>query len=218
MTVSQITTQLRPSQQPRLPAAPVEYDRVYVDALTGILRQYFNEIDNVVQVLLTNSGGRFLRFPYAAVQRTTNKTFTANTVAQITFDQNDYLNACTNDGTDGIVVTYSGIYNYQFSVQWKNTDSQAHDAWIGLRIHGTDVAGPSSQFTVPSKHGTVDGRLIAAANFYVSLTAGQYVSMYAAVNDATVSMEASAAQTSPFAMPAIPSCVATLSFVSAPLT
>lgn len=218
MTISQITTQLRPSQQPRLPAAPVEYDRVYVDALTGILRQYFNEIDNVVQVLLTNSGGRFLRFPYAAVQRTTNKTFTANTVAQITFDQNDYLNACTNDGTDGIVVTYSGIYNYQFSVQWKNTDSQAHDAWIWLRINGTDVAGTSSQFTVPSKHGTVDGRLIAAANFYVSLTAGQYVSMYAAVNDATVSMEASAAQTSPFAMPAIPSCVATLSFVSAPLT
>lgn len=218
MTVSQITTQLRPSQQPRLPAAPVEYDRTYVDALTGILRQYFNEIDNVIQVLLTNSGGRFLRFPYAAVQRTTNKTFTANTVAQITFDQNDYLNACTNDGTDGIVVTYSGIYNYQFSVQWKNTDSQAHDAWIWLRINGTDVAGTSSQFTVPSKHSTVDGRLIAAANFYVSLTAGQYVSMYAAVNDATVSMEASAAQTSPFAMPAIPSCVATLSFVSAPLT
>lgn len=218
MTVSQITTQLRPSQQPRLPAAPVEYDRVYVDALTGILRQYFNEIDNVIQVLLTNTGGRFLRFPYAAIQRTTNKTFTANTVTQIAFDQNDYLNACTNDGTDGIVVTYSGIYNYQFSVQWKNTDSQAHDAWIWLRINGTDVAGTSSQFTIPSKHGTVDGRLIAAANFYVSLTAGQYVSMYAAVNDATVSMEASAAQTSPFAMPAIPSCVATLSFVSAPLT
>lgn len=116
------------------------------------------------------------------------------------------------------MVTYSGIYNYQFSVQWKNTDSQAHDAWIWLRINGTDVAGTSSQFTIPSKHGIVDGRLIAAANFYVSLTAGQYVSMYAAVNDATVSMEASAAQTSPFAMPAIPSCVATLSFVSAPLT
>lgn len=217
MTVPQITTQLRPTQQPRLPAATVEYDRTYVDSLNGILRQYFNQLDNLTQSILTSTGGRFLRFPYAAVQRTTNKTFTANTVTQITFDQNDYLNACTNDGTDGIVVTYAGTYNYQFSVQWKNTDSQAHDAWIWLKINGTDVAGTSSQFTIPSKHGAVDGRLIAAANFYVYLAAGQYVSMYAAVNDATVSMEASPAQTSPFAMPSIPSCVATLSFVSAPL-
>ena len=31
---------------PRLPAAPVEYDRVYMDSLIGILRQYFNGLDN----------------------------------------------------------------------------------------------------------------------------------------------------------------------------
>jgi len=31
---------------PRLPAAPVEYDKSYIDALTSILRQYFNGLDN----------------------------------------------------------------------------------------------------------------------------------------------------------------------------
>ena len=31
---------------PRLPVAPVEYDRIYMDALTSILRQYFNGLDN----------------------------------------------------------------------------------------------------------------------------------------------------------------------------
>ena len=36
---------------PRLPAAPVEYDRIYMDALTGILRQYFNALDNPGPVL-----------------------------------------------------------------------------------------------------------------------------------------------------------------------
>jgi hypothetical protein len=36
---------------PRLPAAPVEYDRVYMDALTGILRQYFNGLDNPGPIL-----------------------------------------------------------------------------------------------------------------------------------------------------------------------
>ena len=31
---------------PRLPAAPVEYDQRYIDTLLGILRQYFNSLDN----------------------------------------------------------------------------------------------------------------------------------------------------------------------------
>jgi hypothetical protein len=31
---------------PRLPAAPVEYDQRYIDSLLGILRQYFNGLDN----------------------------------------------------------------------------------------------------------------------------------------------------------------------------
>ena len=31
---------------PRLPAAPVEYDARFMDALTNILRQYFNSLDN----------------------------------------------------------------------------------------------------------------------------------------------------------------------------
>jgi hypothetical protein len=31
---------------PRLPAAPVEYDQRFMDALLSILRQYFNSLDN----------------------------------------------------------------------------------------------------------------------------------------------------------------------------
>ena len=36
---------------PRLPVAPVEYDRIYMDALTSILRQYFNGLDNPGPIL-----------------------------------------------------------------------------------------------------------------------------------------------------------------------
>jgi hypothetical protein len=36
---------------PRLPAAPVEYDRIYMDSLIGILRQYFNGLDNPGPIL-----------------------------------------------------------------------------------------------------------------------------------------------------------------------
>jgi hypothetical protein len=31
---------------PRLPAAPVEYDREVFDSIFGIIRQYFNQLDN----------------------------------------------------------------------------------------------------------------------------------------------------------------------------
>jgi hypothetical protein len=36
---------------PRLPAAPVEYDRNYMDAMLSILRQYFNALDNPGPIL-----------------------------------------------------------------------------------------------------------------------------------------------------------------------
>ena len=46
---------------PRLPLAPVEYDQRFMDALLGILRQYFNALDNPGPIL-------------AATERTTNPT------------------------------------------------------------------------------------------------------------------------------------------------
>ena len=36
---------------PRLPAAPIEYDRSYMDAMLSILRQYFNALDNPGPIL-----------------------------------------------------------------------------------------------------------------------------------------------------------------------
>jgi len=201
---------------PNLPLSPAIPDRIYMDQLTNAQRLYYNRIDSSFQTLFNYKGGSILNFPYAAIQRTTDKSFTINTPTQITFDQNDYLNGCTNDGTDGIHVDIAGVYNYQFSVQLKNADTQIHSAWIWLRVNGVDLAGTGSKFDVTAKHGGVDGFVIAACNFYVSLQAQDYVEMYAAVDNANITFDATGASTSPFAMPAIPSVVATLSFVSSP--
>ncbi len=202
---------------PRLPTAPQQYETRYQDQHSDVLRLYFNQLGGNVNALIGVRGGQYLNFPYAAIQRTTDKTFTANTATQITFDETDFINGCVNDGTDGILVNQSGIYNYQFSVQLKNTDSQIHSAWIWLRINNIDVAGTGSKFDVISSHGGIPGFVIAAANFYVQLTAGDTVEMWAASSDTAVTFDATAAQTSPFPMPSIPSVVATLSFVSSVL-
>jgi hypothetical protein len=200
---------------PSLPLGTDQYDRRYQDQYSNILRLYFNQLKNSLGLLWGDRGGQYLQFPYAAIQRNTDKTFTANTPTQITFEQNDFLSGCSNDGTDGIHVSQAGIYNYQFSVQFANTDTQIHAAWIWLRVNGVDVPGTASRFDVPAKHGSSDGYLIAACNFYVQLKAQDYVELYAAVSNAGVYMEAYPVQTSPFARPSIPSVVATLSFVSA---
>ena len=207
---------LSPSRAPQLPVAPVEYGQQERDKYSNILRLYFNTLDTLFSNLLNGegAGGKYLLFPYAAIQRTTDKTFTANTATQITFDQNDFVNGTANDGTDGISVSQPGIYNYQFSAQFANTAAATHTAWIWLRVNGVDVPGTGSKFDVPPKHGSSDGYLIAACNFYVELQATDTVEMWAAVENTSVYMEAYAAQVSPFAMPAIPSVVATLSFVS----
>lgn len=210
-------TYLRAPAAPNLPLGPREWDARYQDQFANVLRLYFNQVSNNLQEIAAPQGGYHISFPHAAVQRTTDKTFTANTATLITFDTNDYLNGVKNDGTDGLVVDRTGVYNYQFSVQLANTDSQIHSAYIWLRKNGADIPGTGSKFDVISSHGGVDGYIIAACNFYVYLNAGDYVSMYAAVTDTSVYMDAKVAQTVPFAMPAIPSVVATLSFASAPL-
>ena len=205
---------LTPTSPPALPLAREQYDRPYQDQLNNVLRLYFEKLNANVNNLINDTGGRHLQFPYAAIQRTTDKTFTANTATQVTLDQNDYLNGCTNSGADGIEVVYNGLYNYQFSIQFANSAAATHTAWVWLRKNGVDVPGTGSKFDVPPKHGSSDGYLIVACNFYIDLTAGDTVEMWAAVENTSVYMKAYAAQTSPFAMPAIPSVVVTLTFVS----
>jgi len=201
---------------PNLLVAQDDYTRLYQEQLNNVLRLYFNQLNGNVNSVIGTVGGRYLQFPYAAIQRTTDLSFTINTPTQVTFDQNDYLSGCLNPGSDGIEVEHEGIYNYQFSVQLKNTDTQIHSAWIWLRINNVDVAGTGSKFDVISSHGGTPGFIIAACNFYVSLSPGDTVEMWAAVSNTAVTFDSTGASTSPFAMPAIPSVVATLSFVSAP--
>lgn len=213
-----VRNQLQTVTPPRLPAAPVEYSQRYGDDLTNVLRLYFSQLNNGLAAVLAPEGGKYINNVYAAIQRTTDKSFTVNTATQITFDQTDYINGATNDGTDGIAVNQAGIYNYQFSVQLKNTDSQIHSAWIWLRVNDVDVLGTGSKFDVTSSHGGTPGFNIAACNFYVEMQADDTVEMWAAVSNTAVTFDATAASTSPFVMPAIPSVVATLTFVSSILS
>lgn len=216
-----INNRLLPQRPPRLPTAPVEYEARFHDQHSDVLRLYFNQLDNVVATLLGPVGGRFLNTPYGSFQRNASLYFAAaNTPYIIPMDTTDAANGMYFLPGDGIHVAQDGVYNYQFSAQFANTDSQAHAAFLWLRRNGVDEPGTASKFDVGSKHGTSDGYLIGACNFYVSLNAGDYIELWGAANavegGATdgVYLEAYPAQTTPFPRPSIPSVVVTMTFVS----
>jgi hypothetical protein len=45
---------LKNTVQPRLPAAPIEYDPQYMEQLTNILRLYFTQLDNASPVVFAS--------------------------------------------------------------------------------------------------------------------------------------------------------------------
>lgn len=71
-----VVNRYRPVVQPRLPAAPIEYDAQFIEQYSNILRLYFNQLDNLTGIVLGESGGRYIRFPYGAFHQDGYTTLT----------------------------------------------------------------------------------------------------------------------------------------------
>lgn len=153
-------------------------------------------------------------FPYGAFSSTADQTIASTTTAyEITFNTTDFSDGVTLSNNSRLVAGFSGIYNLQFSSQFINTDTQIQDVSVWFRKNGTNIANSNSEFSVPNRHGSTDGRLIASLNLYVDLQKDEYVEIVWCASNTTVSMEYIAAQTSP-TRPATPSVIATMQYLS----
>ncbi len=119
-----------------------------------------------------------------------------------------------------LTVEQSGIYNLQFSAQFVNTTNDVQEIDVWFRVNGADVAGSNSQYGIAQRKSTgTSSRLIATLNFFLELGAEDYVEIMWHVSDSGVYLEhfpAVVASGSTPALPATPSVIATLSFVSNP--
>ena len=180
----------------------------------GIGGQYYH---------LTQSQYNFVTSPtYGSFSNTANQYASANnTPTVIALNTTDVANNISL-ASNQITIATTGKYNIQFSLQFANTDSQAHGIWVWLRKNGTDIAGTGSRYDAPSSHGSSDGYLIAVANFFVSANLGDYFQLVFASDQVYIAsplqqgvyVEAYAVSTSPFTVPAIPSSVVTVSQVA----
>jgi hypothetical protein len=203
------------SRSPSLPLPPKEYNKQYFEQLLGTLRLFFSQLDSWVASIQGPRGTRFLNAPYGAFSDATDQTAASTTVAYaMTFN--------TTDGTQGvalgsptsrITVEDAGTYNLQFSAQFVNTDTAIHDVDVWFAVNGANVGNSNSRFSIPNSHGGIDGHLIAALNFLVTMNASDYVEIMWCTNNTSVSIQHLASAVSP-TRPATPSVIATMTFVS----
>ena len=201
---------------PNLPLATQDYNSQYQEQLNNVLRLYFNRLDAFISKLTASSNTSGLRAPYGAFQDSTDQVAASTTVAYpITFNTTDFSNGVTIASNSRITVAYAGLYNLQFSIQLTNTTNASQDVDVWFRVNGTNVANSNSRFGLAPRKGVGDPfHVIMALNYFVSLNATDYVEIVWRTTDTGVSIEQYPASVSP-TRPAIPSAIATMSFVSA---
>jgi hypothetical protein len=193
MTVTNNTTQLRPSQQPRLPAAPVDYDRIYLDSLTGILRQYFNQVDNLTQSILTNTGGRFFRTVCGSFYDTTNQTAASTTTAYLIT-----LNSTDTPNTNGVAVLASGTATFTGSITATTltvSSVSVGTIYVGMTITGTGITANTIITAYGSGSGSVGTYTVSISQTASSTTvsgavAQRIVTTYAGTYNLQFSIQA----------------------------
>jgi hypothetical protein len=210
--MSSQTQQLENPAPPNLGYPTEVYERRHFNENNGALSGYFKKLSSIFGSLFGPRGGRFMNAPYGAFQSTVDQTAAAaNTAYAMTLNTVDYANGVSVASNSRITVVDAGIWNLQWSGQFENTDSQAHDGRAWIKINGTSVTGSTGFFAIPSKHGSVNGHALVGWNYFVSLNATDYVELWWETDSTQVSIQAYPASGN---YPSTASVIATMTFVS----
>ena len=207
--------QISTPAQPNLGTPAPAYDQGFFGTSFGGLNGYFTKLTAIFAALFGQRGGKWINNPYGAFQDSTDQTAASTTTAYaITFDTTDFSNGVTLSNSSRLNVAQAGIYNLQFSIQFTNTTNASQDVDVWFRKNGTNIDKSNSRFGFAPRKGVGDPyHTIAALNFFVNLAANDYVEIMWRTTDVGVQIEHYAASSTP-TRPAVPSVIATLSFVS----
>jgi len=198
---------------PSLPLGTDKYERRYQDQFTNILRLYFNQLQNALTEITGNAGGKYLAFPYGAFSSDQDQTAVANTATLMTLNTTDSSNEVRIANSE-IIVANAGVYNLQFSAQFRNTDTAFQDVYIWLKQNGADITGSTGFISIPNRHAGTDGHSIVGWNYFLTMNANDHVEIYWSVPNIAVTIQHLAASGTP-TKPSTQSVVATMTFVSA---
>jgi len=152
-------------------------------------------------------------FNHGAWQDTTTQTgsITAGTV--FTFNTADVTDGVTLVDNSKLTVPVDGVYNIQWSGQFQNVENDIEGVHVWLRINGVDVPGSAGDISLAArKSALIFARTIIGWNYFLSLTAGQYVQLVWIPSVASITVPAYPASTTP-AYPSTASVIVTVNQV-----
>jgi len=162
---------------------------------------------------LTLSSASTNAYPYGTFEERADITFaTANTPQVLDLSESEYTVGMSL-ASNRITVSYAGVYDLDVSALFVNTSVQIHEAYIWVRVNGTDVPHSATKFSVVESHGGVDGYMPININHPLELDANDYVEVVASVDDTGIYLENYVAQTTPFVRPAIPALMVNLQMI-----
>jgi hypothetical protein len=134
---------------------------------------------------------------------------TINTPKAMTLNNTDAISSGVSIVSNSqITVDSTGIYNLQFSAQIDRVSGSGLDTVnIWYRKQGVDAPNTNTKITVAGN--VNESKVVASWNFFISLTAGQYVELMYSVTDLDIQILYETANvTVPF--PATPSLIVTM--------
>ena len=198
-------------QSPALPIPTGGPLKRYLDALNNILRLFFNLLSSAVNSVVGEYGGRFIEAPNAKFFSTTDQTASVINTAYALQFENTYLGeAISIAGTPKTQITplYSGVYNFELSVELTSTNANSKELSFWVRRSGVDIANTGRLHVVAGSGGVDD----FTYSFTIDIQAGQYLELMWATDNTGITIDYQAAA-SP--RPAVPSTLLTVAFVSA---
>jgi hypothetical protein len=144
---------------------------------------------------------------YIQAFSTTDQTGSVSAATAIKLENTDFGAGITiaNDGGGNptrITFAVAGTYMIAPSIQFKNTDTNDHDATFWFRLNGTNIANSASIVNVPKA--ADGGAMFAQIVIYEQVTAGQYIEIMWLPENAAVTLDFLAAGA---IAPAVPSVI-----------
>jgi hypothetical protein len=213
---------IRATKAPNLPIPTINYSQTYTESFSNALRIYFNTLDAFTTNLSNIDGGSSLSFPHIAASDTTDQYATANdTATLVAWNTGESILGFTL-AAGAATANYAGVYKITFSLQFINTANAVHDATVWLRVNNVDVARSATYFSVPARKSPgVPSYLCGYSEAVFTVNAGDSIKLYWATDLAATSggavgvyMYADPVQVTPYARPAIPSAIGSITFVS----
>ena len=152
-------------------------------------------------------------FNHGAWQDTTTQSGSITAGTPFTFNTADVTDGIMLVSGSRLTVPVAGVYNFQWSGQFQNVENEIETVKVWLRIDGVDVPGSAGVISLAArKSATIFARTIIGWNYFLNLTAGQYVQIVWLPSVASITVPAFPAVVSP-ASPSTASVIVTVNQV-----